>query len=162
MPIDRSLRRCAVHTRSAGLALALAALGVGAYADDKRAAPSDPVYVAECGSCHLAYPPRLLSAASWSRVMQGLNRHFGTDAGVDAATFERIDRYLRDHAGPERKFGTTSLRISETPWFGRKHREVPAAAWKNPTVRSAANCGACHLGADKGDYSERGVRVPRQ
>jgi hypothetical protein len=26
----------------------------------------------ECGSCHVAYPPRLLEAASWRTIMQGL------------------------------------------------------------------------------------------
>jgi hypothetical protein len=150
-----------VRACTAGLLLALAALGGNVRADAKRPAPADPSYVAECGSCHLAYPPGLLSAASWGRVMQRLDKHFGSDASVDAATHAHIDRYLRDHAGPERKFGTSALRISETRWFRKEHDEVPAGAWKRAAVKSAANCGACHVAAEKGDYSERSVRVPR-
>jgi cytochrome c553 len=143
------------------LLLALAALAGPAQADERRGAPADPRYVAECGSCHLAYPPGLLSAASWERLLRGLDKHFGSDASVDAATLAHIDRYLRDHAGTERKFGTSALRISETDWFRRKHRKISAQVWSRAAVKSAANCGACHLGADKGDYSERSVRIPR-
>ncbi|GIL05602.1 cytochrome C [Betaproteobacteria bacterium PRO7] len=158
---DRSARRRAARACAASLLLALFALSGSVRADAKRAAPADPSYVAECGSCHLAYPPGLLSAASWGQVMQGLERHFGSDASVDAATHAHIDRYLREHAGAERKFGTSALRISETRWFRKEHDEVPAGAWRSATVKSAANCGACHVAAEKGDYSERGVRVPR-
>ena len=28
-------------------------------------------------------------------------------------------------------------------------------------VKTPANCGACHTTAERGDFSERGVRVPR-
>lgn len=161
MQRDRSHRRRAAHACGACLLLALFSPAGAARADERRAAPADPSYVAECGSCHPAYPPGLLSAASWGRVMQGLDKHFGSDASVDAATHAHIDRYLRDHAGPERKFGTSALRISETRWFRKEHDEVPVGAWTSAAVKSAANCGACHLGADRGDYGERMVRVPR-
>ncbi len=157
----RSAGRRAMRPCAAGLLLVLFALSGGVRADAKRAAPADPTYVAECGSCHLAYPPGLLSAASWSRLMQGLDQHFGSDASLDAATAAHIAQYLRDHAGTERKFGASALRISETRWFRKEHDEVPAGAWKSAAVKSAANCGACHVAADKGDYSERSVRVPR-
>jgi mono/diheme cytochrome c family protein len=150
------------HAAFAPWALLLALLSPAvAHADDRRAAPLDAVYAAECGSCHLAYPPRLLSAASWARLMKALDRHFGTDASVDPDAFTRIDRYLRDHVGPERKFGTTALRISETAWFAKKHGEVPTAVWKHPAVRSTANCAACHRAAEQGDYGERNIRLPR-
>ncbi|GAB4477129.1 MAG: diheme cytochrome c [Burkholderiaceae bacterium] len=161
MRIDRRHRSFVVRLRGAALLLGCSTLAAGALADGKHGAPVDPAYVAECGACHLPYPPRLLSAASWGRVMQGLERHFGTDASVDPPARERIERYLREHAGPERKFGASALRISETPWFRRKHDEVPAAVWRSTAVKSAANCGACHLAADRGDYGERSVRVPR-
>lgn len=45
-----------------------------------------PKWKAECGTCHIAYPPQLLPAPSWRRVMSGLDKHFGTDAGLDART----------------------------------------------------------------------------
>lgn len=117
-------------------------------------------YTAECGSCHIAYPPQLLSASGWHRLMAGLDKHFGTDASVDAATSRVISSYLGANAGSERRFGANSLRISETAWFRREHDEVPAWAWKSPQTKSAANCPACHVQADRGDFSEHGVRLP--
>ena len=45
-----------------------------------------PAYVQECGSCHAAYPPGMLPARSWQRVMGGLDRHYGSDASLDAPT----------------------------------------------------------------------------
>ena len=48
-----------------------------------------------------------------------------------------------------------------TPWFVREHRQVDAATWKSPAVKSVANCTACHAGAASGDYNERAVRIPR-
>jgi hypothetical protein len=118
-------------------------------------------YLSECGGCHLAYPPQLLSAQSWSRLMAGLSRHFGSDASVDAATAATIGAYLQANAGSPRKFGAAVDRISATRWFAHEHDEVPAAVWASPAVGSAANCGACHAGAERGDYSERTVRLPR-
>jgi hypothetical protein len=42
--------------------------------------PKYPLYKDECGSCHFAYPPTMLPAASWERVMAGLGAHFGDNA----------------------------------------------------------------------------------
>ncbi len=69
-------------------ALALVAALVPAHADGERAGmrvPLLPAYKQECGSCHLAYPPGLLPASSWQRLMGDLPHHFGTDASLDAA-----------------------------------------------------------------------------
>ena len=57
-----------------------------AWSDSGRSMPRavPPAYTQECGSCHLAYPPGLLPALSWQRLMGGLDRHFGTDAIVIA------------------------------------------------------------------------------
>jgi nitrate/TMAO reductase-like tetraheme cytochrome c subunit len=33
--------------------------------------------------------------------------------------------------------------------------------WKNPKVKSRANCGACHTKAESGDYDEHNVKIPR-
>ena len=32
--------------------------------------------------------------------------------------------------------------------------------WRLASVKSAANCAACHTGADKGDFSEHGLKLP--
>lgn len=134
-----------------------------ALAKDKSFVVTNPVYQTECGSCHVAYPPALLPADSWRAVLNGLDRHFGTDASVDATTLSALQAFLASNAGRDRQpnAGTPGLRITESDWFRREHRKVPAAAWKGAAVKSAANCAACHTGAERGDYGERGIRVPK-
>ncbi len=116
----------------------------------------------ECSSCHIAYAPGLLPAESWRRVMAGLDKHFGTDASLTPAESREITDFLVRN-GTNRWSGTASpLRITETSGFLREHRgdEVPAGAFKRTSVKSPANCQACHSGAAKGDFNERGVRIP--
>jgi Dihaem cytochrome c len=123
---------------------------------------TNAIWKAECGSCHVTYPAQLLPAASWRQMMKGLDRHFGTDASVDAAAAAEIGAFLEKYAGNKRGIaGETTLRISETGWFQREHRKVDAATWKNAKVKSAANCAACHTAAESGDYRERGIRIPQ-
>ena len=133
-----------------------------AFAKDRQFAATNPTYKAECGSCHVAYPPALLPAGSWQAVLKGLDKHFGSDASVDAKSLTELRAFLDSNAGRDRRAstGTPGLRISETEWFRREHRKVPATTWQGAAVRSPANCAACHTGAESGDYSERGIRVP--
>jgi len=127
---------------------------------------TDTVVKAECGSCHLAFAPSMLPASSWSRMMGDLKNHFGDDASVDAATADKITRYLTENAGDTggqrygRKLlsGVTAqnapLRITELPKWVRDHREVSAAEWKKKDVGSKANCVACHADAERGYYED--------
>ena len=52
----------------------------------------------ECGSCHMVYPPELLPARSWTKIMGSLQDHFGDCAQLDAATQQHIHDYLVAHA----------------------------------------------------------------
>jgi hypothetical protein len=145
----------------AGLLICSLSIPGAALADDVFAG-SNAKWKAECGACHVAFPAQLLPAASWQRLMKGLDKHFGTDASVDAATAAEISAFLDKYAGSKRGIaGETTLRVSETAWFQREHRKVDAATWKNPKVKSAANCAACHTAAETGDYRERGIRIPQ-
>ncbi|MGE5336897.1 MAG: diheme cytochrome c [Gemmatimonadota bacterium] len=135
-------------------------LADAASAEGRRYTIDNATYRNECGSCHVAFPPALLGAGSWRAVMQGLDRHFGVDASVEAPARAEIAAYLQRAAGPARKEAGT-LRISETTWFRREHDEVSPRSWKAAAVKSAANCGACHTQADRGDFSERNIRIPR-
>ncbi len=141
-------------------AIAAFATATAAMAGERYATPSDPQWQAECSSCHVAYPPRLLPAESWRIVMAGLGRHYGADASVEPQTAAGIERFLAANAGRKRAPAGNEPRITQTAWFHKEHREVPAATWQSAAVKSASNCAACHRHADTGDYSERTLRVP--
>jgi nitrate/TMAO reductase-like tetraheme cytochrome c subunit len=119
-------------------------------------------YEAECASCHMAYPPALLSEQSWKNVMSSLSKHFGTDASVDAKTQAEITNWLIKNAATRQKYSETAPenRITKTSWFIRKHDEVRADVWKRASIKSPANCGACHIDAAKGIFSENNIKIP--
>ena len=119
-------------------------------------------YVQECAACHVAYQPQMLPAASWARLMGGLDKHFSTDASLDARDVQQLDRWLQDNADRRHEaLAPTDDRITHTAWFERKHRQIDLATWRLQSVRSASNCMACHTGADKGQYSEHALRMPK-
>ena len=158
-PIPRVVRH-AVPTMFAAL------LSTGAHAgNDSRAAhaPMLPAYVQECTSCHVAYPPGMLPAASWQRLLQNLPRHFGTDASLDPLAAKQLASWLGAAAGTYKRAGEQPPedRITRSAWFTRKHDAVPATAWKLAAVKSPANCLACHTQADHGDFNDDAVRIPR-
>ncbi|WP_293626092.1 MULTISPECIES: diheme cytochrome c [unclassified Polynucleobacter] len=130
----------------------------------KMAMPADAPasYEAECASCHMAYPPALLGEQSWKNVMSGLSKHFGTDASVDAKTQTEITSWLVKNAATRQKYSETAPenRITKTSWFIRKHDEVRADVWKRASIKSPANCGACHIDAAKGIFSENNIKIP--
>lgn len=130
-------------------------------------------YAKECGECHFAYQPGLLPDRSWRKIMGGLTDHFGDNAELDKTTSDRLLRYLvensAEHDGNRRpgkilaslRAGDMPLRISETPYFVRKHDEVPQRMVKqNEKVGSLSNCAACHTRAAEGSYSEREIKIP--
>lgn len=149
------------------LAIVLAATSAGALAD-RLPVPSGapPAFKSECGSCHLAFPPALLAADDWRRVMGGLDKHYGDNAGLDAATRRQIEDFLVSNAGTGRRVARSAIKTGELPrltltdWFRKEHDEVPVAVWRDKRVGSAANCGACHTQAEQGSYRERELRIP--
>jgi hypothetical protein len=70
--------------------------------------------------------------------------------------------FLERNAGNPDKLGSAGEppRITQTARFIRKHREISAKTWKDPRIKSAANCEACHRGAAQGNYSEHDISMP--
>lgn len=141
-------------------------MGIAAWADGEqqtRQVPLLPAYQQECAACHMAYPPAYLPAESWRRLMHTLPTHFGSDASLDTATAAAVSDWLGSHAGTYKRVSEAppENRITRTRWFIKKHDEVPAATWARPAIKSAANCSACHPQAEKGDFNEHRIRIPR-
>jgi mono/diheme cytochrome c family protein len=162
--MTRPLWKAPASRLVATLLLSLPAWLGTAHADISTAMPRHPppAYEQECASCHLAYAPGLLPAVSWRRLMSALDRHYGTDASMDAATADRIGTWLQAHAGRGRRAGEEPPqdRITRARWFERKHRKVDPQVWRLDSVRSASHCAACHSGAQRGDFDDDGLRMP--
>lgn len=136
--------------------------------------PIYPLYQKECGSCHFAYQPGLLTQRSWNRVMTTLDKHFGTDATLDENDTQLIGGYLAKFAADSgnayykyyQKLNRSvapdeaPMRISELPYFVKEHRKIPARIIKQPEVKSLAHCQKCHTTAERGIYSERDIMIP--
>ncbi len=127
-----------------------------------------PLYLEECGSCHMAYPPQLLPSASWQKLMLGLEDHFGENAELDKDTSQAIENYLVDANGSGsyrkmlRNLGNKSpLRITELPYFMHEHDEIPSRfIQSNDKVSSLSQCNACHQTAERGQFDEDDVIIP--
>ncbi len=138
----------------------------GKYGGENRGKPvlpgqSNNLWRQECASCHMAFAPGLLPAESWRKMMGGLDKHFGVDASITAQENNEITAFLVKNASNRWKAPTAPLRVTETLWFKRKHDEINPAVWKRAAIKSPANCMVCHAGADKGDFEEDRVRIPR-
>lgn len=134
----------------------------------------NPLYAAECGSCHFAYQPGLLPEASWRKLMSNLSDHFGENAELTPEIQTLLTEYLiqnaaeRDGGAVARKMLRTAAgqdepvqRITETAYFIRQHDELPARVWRdNPKVGSMSNCSACHTKADNASFDEHQVNIP--
>lgn len=133
----------------------------------------NPKWKTECASCHMLYHPGLLPARSWSKMMTGLENHFGENAALVDPTKKEITDFLIQNAADRtmnrrsQKIGNSipggeiPLRISETRYFLRKHDELNSNIYKRKAIGSAANCVACHKNAEKGYFNEREVRIPK-
>jgi len=131
------------------------------------------MYKEECGSCHFAYQPGLLPARSWQKMMGDLENHFEENAELDKDTQEALTKYLVANAADDADYkrskrimnslnkNVTPLRITETPYFIRKHDEIPKRMVQdNPKLGSLSKCAACHVNAEKGSYEEDDIRIP--
>lgn len=128
----------------------------------------NPVYLEECGSCHMAYPAQLLPSESWQKLMLGLEDHFGENAELDSMTSQTIENYLThtSHSGSFKKLfrnlgNKSPIRITELPYFIHEHDEIPSRFIRgNDKVSSLSQCNACHQKAERGQFDEDDVIIP--
>jgi cytochrome b len=126
----------------------------------------------ECGSCHLAFHPSLLPKRSWQKLLAQQDQHFGADLGLNAATTAVLLTYATNNAADKHRtepafkidssIAATAqpLRITETPYWIRKHQEIAAAQWARPWINSKANCEACHQDAQAGTFEDAAMHIP--
>lgn len=135
----------------------------GEHSGKRSRVPLTPQYAQECGSCHVPYAPRLMPASSWRQVMDGLAHHFGSDATLEPAAQSEIRAWLEANAGNSKRAATPppENRITRAAWFLHEHDEIAPETWRRASVKSPSNCAACHAGAERGEFNEHDVRIPR-
>lgn len=132
-------------------------------------------YQSECGDCHYAYPPGLLPARSWDKLLnaEALRNHFGSNAEIEADKLKVIHDYAVEYAADKswykrsRKIAATTspdetpLRITELKYISRVHKVIPDKMVKdNPAVKSLSFCDKCHTQASKGVFDNDTVQIP--
>ena len=146
-----------VSARLGAMSLAVAVLAGTAQSAVYFHSVKEPVVVKECGACHMVYPPALLPARSWAKMIGELGHHFGDDASLPAAARAKIlDFYIQNagdagHSGyTDAGFmrgvqaGVTPERITDMPFWHSIHDRYPLAAFTRPQVKRIGNCIACH------------------
>ena len=138
----------------------------------RPASPLNENYKSNCGGCHLAYPPELLPASSWSNLLARLDNHFGESLSLDDPTKEEVRKYLTENAADRSGTKTAGkilrdlggaypVRITEVPYIQRKHREISPEVFKRKAVGSFSNCLACHKAAEQGDFKDDRAAIPQ-
>jgi len=133
---------------------------------------TNQIYKETCGECHFAYQPELLPSASWLKILNQLDDHFGEEIEADSDTIKTISDYLKTNGAENssskrskkimRSLGNQApIRISDIPYIREKHHELDPAIFKRESVGSLANCTACHITAEKGIYDDDDVKIPK-
>ncbi len=132
----------------------------------------NPVYTTLCGDCHFAYQPEWLPSASWMRILDNLDDHFGEAVELDDDSKRIISRYLASNGADKhrtkravkimRSLGSQiPLRITETPYMIRKHHDISPQILSRKSIGSLSNCSACHVYAENGIYDDDHVSIPK-
>ena len=128
--------------------------------DDRIQLITDQLTKNECSACHFAYPASMLPEASWKKIMESLENHFGEDASLDSQTIQYITQYLVSQAGDAEnrslKFvrgldnQNPPIRITETKFWVRQHPAISKEKLHSGLAGLKANCAVCHLDAENG------------
>jgi cytochrome b len=143
---------------------------VAGYNEKIDYAKNNPVFVNECGSCHTLYPPTLLPKESWAKLMGDLSNHFGDDASLDPADHQSILVYLLAHSAEtsDQEMSVKMLQtlqkrdmiaITQTPFWKKRHKDIPADIFKSDQVKSRANCKACHSDVEQGTIEDSAIKA---
>ncbi|OGG96882.1 MAG: hypothetical protein A2527_00465 [Candidatus Lambdaproteobacteria bacterium RIFOXYD2_FULL_50_16] len=129
-------------------------------------------YVDECGTCHMPYQIELLPKASWAKIMAGLKDHFGEEVSLSSGQTKVLNRIFTKDAADVSKAARAKmvmnslaaneapLRIMDVPYIKNKHQAIKPEVIARKSVRSLANCEACHISAQGGLYIQKHIQVP--
>ena len=98
-----------------------------------------------------------------------LKCHYGEDASLEVETAAAIHRYLT--ANPAGRFDTEaahrigrvetpSLRMTDTPYWKRRHEDIAIPVYRQSNIGSKVNCNACHSDALTGRFDDSKIKIP--
>ena len=133
---------------------------------------TNATFEAECGQCHFLYQPELLPSASWMKILDELDDHFGEEIELDPDSKKIISEYLKANGAENssakravkimRSLGKqVPLRITDVPYTREKHHEISPSVLERESIGSLSNCVACHTTAEKGIYEDDHVKIPK-
>ena len=116
--------------------------------------------------------PELLPSASWLKILNQLDDHFGEELEADPDMIKTISDYLKTNGAENssakrskkimRSLGSQEpMRITDIPYIRRKHHDLDPAVLKRESIGSLANCKACHITAENGIYDDDDVKIPK-
>ena len=128
--------------------------------------PAFTPYTQQCNVCHFAYPPGMLPAGSWKKLLDDMPQHFTGQVMINVDTQEEISQWLQANAGTFALVNEEppQNRITKSAWWTKIHmdnKKIPASVWKKPTISKGSSCVTCHLTAPKGAYNAKTVQVPK-
>jgi hypothetical protein len=96
---------------------------------------NNPTYEEECGACHFVYQPELLPSASWVKILENLDDHFGEIIELDDDSKKIISDYLKsnsaEYSSAKRAVkimrslrNQVPLKITDIPYIIEKHHEI--------------------------------------
>ncbi|MEA3228012.1 MAG: cytochrome b/b6 domain-containing protein [Campylobacterota bacterium] len=122
----------------------------------------------KCAECHKIYPSFLLTQNSWSRIMDGLDNHFGekiTDNNISQTQRVEIREFLLENSAESstREIAVKivnsvkdgrPLAITKTKLWREIHKEIPRDLYKTKKIKDKSNCFACHIDIEKGNLED--------
>ena len=128
--------------------------------------PAFTPYTQQCNVCHFAYPPGMLPAGSWKKLLDDMPQHFTGQVMINVDTQNEISQWLQANAGTFAPVAEEppQNRITQSVWWKKIHlnnSKLPATVWKKPTVAKGSSCVTCHQTAAKGEYNAKTVQVPK-
>ena len=133
---------------------------------------ANATWTSECGDCHMAFPPTLLPADSWTQIMAHLDDHFGEDASLPNDRAQEITAFLTANAAEtsdsfvanrfRRVDAVVLTEITATPFWVRSHQEIADAVFKAEPIKAKQNCAACHGDASSGTFAPQRIFIPQE
>lgn len=175
-PAEMSPGRPMLTIMLAAAVVALAAHEVSLYSSlpayKTPVEPLDPVYAKECGSCHTPHHPSLAPAATWRKIMAGLDNHFGENATLTPDLAKQLTVYLLGNSAetwdtrPANMFRAPNaeepLRITAVKRWKRIHHEIPDEVFKSKPIGGRLNCSNCHGDAETGRFAPRAISIKKE